>query len=505
MAKNWLDAQPEAFLSTTAQSSAVSRAVARGSLRRIGPKLYTRNLVDPPEQIVRRHLWPLVAAYVPGALVADRTALENAPAPDGSVFVVTERARDIELPGITIRTRKGPGPQPEDRPFIGGLFVSATARAFLDNLAPSRRSRNGVRRTLGREQIERRLDDLVRRNGTEALNRLRDEAREIAPRIGREAEFKAFDRLVGALLDTRDDDLASAQARARHAGTPYDPDRLQLFESLYRELRSIAPAPRPAPERDAEARRTLAFFEAYFSNFIEGTEFEVEEAVAIVFRKAIPRDRPADAHDILGTWQLVSDPVEMARTPASADELLDLLRRRHATLMAARPDKGPGTFKREVNRAGQTVFVDPGHVEGTLRQGFDLYRSLETPFARAVYMMFLVSEVHPFAGGNGRIARIMANAELVAARDERILIPTVYRVNYLSALKALSQTRNPEPIVRALAFAQRWVVATPWTNLEDTRVALERGHAFMDANEAENAGIRLRLPQPGLPTTNRSQ
>src|SRR3546814_19076936 len=68
---------------------------------RIGPKLYTKNLVDPPEQIVRRHLWPLVADYVPGALVADRTALENVPAPDGSIFVVAERARDIELPGLT--------------------------------------------------------------------------------------------------------------------------------------------------------------------------------------------------------------------------------------------------------------------------------------------------------------------------------------------------------------------------------------------------------------------
>ncbi|MDQ3289405.1 MAG: Fic family protein [Pseudomonadota bacterium] len=493
MAKNRLDALPEVFLSTTAQSSAVSRAAANGLLRRIGPKLYTKNLIDPPEQIVRRHLWPLIAAYVPGALVADRTALENVPASDGSIFVVSDRVRNIKLPGVTIRTRKGPGPQPEDRPFIGGLFISSTARAFLDNLAVSRQGKSGVRRTLGREQIEQRLDDLVRRNGAEALNRLRDEARHVAPHIGREVEFEAFDRLVGALLGTREDALASARARARHAGTPYDPDRLRLFETLHRELRAAAPAASPARERDAQARSTQAFFEAYFSNFIEGTEFEVEQAIDIVFHQAIPRDRPADAHDVLGTWRLVSDPVEMARTPASADELLDLLRRRHATLMAARVDKGPGVFKQEANRAGQTVFVDPGQVEGTLRQGFDFYRSLETPFARAVYMMFLVSEVHPFADGNGRIARIMTNAELVASGEERILVPTVYRANYLSALKALSQTENPEPLVRTLAFAQRWVAATPWADLESTRAVLERGHAFMDANDAENAGIRLRL------------
>src|SRR3546814_2513088 len=126
---------------------------------------------------------------------------------------------------------------------------------------------------------------------------------------------------------TRDDELASAQARSRRACAPYDPDRLRLLELLYRERRAIAPVIRPAQERGADARSTLAFFEAYFSNCIEGTELEVEEAAAIVFRQAIPRDRPADAHDILGTWRLVSDPIEMARTPADADELLDLDRK----------------------------------------------------------------------------------------------------------------------------------------------------------------------------------
>src|SRR3546814_11190362 len=102
---------------------------------------------------------------------------------------------------------------------------------------------------------------------------------------------------------------------------------LILLTSVSRELRSIDPGIRPAQERGADARSTLAVVWAYFSNFIEGTEFEVEEAAAVVVRQAIPRDRPADAHDILGTWRLVSDPIEMARTPADADELLDLDRK----------------------------------------------------------------------------------------------------------------------------------------------------------------------------------
>jgi hypothetical protein len=35
----------------------------------------------------------------------------------------------------------------------------------------------------------------------------------------------------------------------------------------------------------------LPFFEAYFSNFIEGTEFAVDEAAAIIFENRIPKNR----------------------------------------------------------------------------------------------------------------------------------------------------------------------------------------------------------------------
>lgn len=494
MPKNSLEGLPEVFLSTTALSTAVSRAVSNGTLRQIGSKLYTFNLADAPERIVSRHLWQLISAYLPDALIADRTAIELRPASDGSIFVISDRKRDIELPGVVIRSRSGLGPLEADRRFVGGLFLSSPARAYLDNMAPSRRRKGEVSRTLTRQEIENRLDDVIRRSGTEALNTIRDEARRIAPLISREQEFDALDRLIGAMLGTREDRLSSERAQARQSGTPYDPERMELFEQLHNELRASAPITRHAPERDAEGRATLAFFEAYFSNFIEGTEFDVDEAADIVFRNVIPRDRPEDAHDVLGTWQIVSDPVEITRTPRDNETFLTLLRNRHALLMAARPDKRPGQFKIEGNRAGQTVFVSPEQVEGTLGRGFEYYRNLDTPFARAVFMMFLVSEVHPFADGNGRIARIMMNAELVSAGEERIIIPTVFRGNYLSSLKAISHNAQPQAIVRTLDFAQKWVMAVAWGELEATRQILAGLNAFVEPAEADERGIRLRLP-----------
>ena len=104
----------------------------------LGSRLYTRNLKDPPERIVLRNLWPLVAAYLPGALIADRTALESRPAPDGSVFLVADHKRDIVLPGATLRPRKGAPPLASDRPFVGGLRLASPARAFLENMRWSR-------------------------------------------------------------------------------------------------------------------------------------------------------------------------------------------------------------------------------------------------------------------------------------------------------------------------------------------------------------------------------
>jgi Fic family protein len=105
---------------------------------------------------------------------------------------------------------------------------------------------------------------------------------------------------------------------------------------------------------------------------------------------------------------------------------------------------------------------------------------------------------HPFADGNGRVARIMMNAELVAAGESQIIVPTIYRNNYLMALKALSQNGITGALVRMLDFAQRYTASVDFAELDQARFILERTHAFADPNEAEAAGIRLILPTPEI-------
>lgn len=94
-------------------------------------------------------------------------------------------------------------------------------------------------------------------------------------------------------------------------------------------------------------------------------------------------------------------------------------------------------------------------------------------------MTFLVAEAHPFSDGNGRLARV---------------IPTIYRANYLAVLKAISNRADVEPLIRALDFAQRFTHAIGRRNFARAETELREAKAFMDSAEAEEQGIRLRIP-----------
>lgn len=488
MVKNSLAGLPEVFVSDTSISRAVSAAAARGELRKLGSRLYTRNLDEAPERLIRRNWYLLVAAYFPDALISDRTALENQPAEDGSVFLISAKIREIKLPGLTLRPRKGHGPLESDLPFMGTRLAS-TARAWLENMRPSRSAKGRVSRTLTPAERETRLETMLRLQGEDSLNRIRDEARAVAPKLGLEKEAGELGELIGTLLGTRDAPVTTATARARLAGKPFDPNRITLFETLFAALRDHVPVDRPAPQLPADENANLSFFEAYFSNFIEGTQFEVDEAVDIVFKGAINTERPADAHDVMGTFRVVSDQAAMRRAPEGSDEFARALKARHAAFMAERPEARPGEFKLRPNQVGNRQFVLPDLVTGTLQRGYEFLNALQPPFCRAAFTMFLVSEVHPFSDGNGRSARIMTNAQLAIGDQERIIIPIVYRDDYLAALRAMTNNANPVPLIRMMDYAQAYTHSIDWRDLDTARAMLERTNAFSDPNDA-----RLTMP-----------
>jgi hypothetical protein len=194
--------------------------------------------------------------------------------------------------------------------------------------------------------------------------------------------------------------LKSPLARARAFGKPYDQNALTLFELLFSELKEAELPLRQEKRVSPDEIQNIAFFEAYFSNYIEGTVFEIGEAREIIFENKIPDSRPSDAHDIIGTFRVVSNTETMKFLPGSLQEFFDLLKFRHSVIMGGRPYKLPGEFKKEINRARQKVFVEPELVMGTLEKGFEIYQAIEHCLARAIFMKFLVVEIHPFTDGN---------------------------------------------------------------------------------------------------------
>ena len=467
------------------ESRRITALLKDGSIRKIAPRIYSSNLSDEPAAIIKRNWYRVLANLYPDAILSHRSALESKPTKDGHIYLTYIYTKNVELPGLTIHFLNGPSRIEGDNPFFENLHVSQEARAFLENLQTTR-STGQEPKTLPLTELEERLESIIRGRGEQGMNAIRERAKEIAPLLGMEKEFRKLNSLISDLLATgKSKNLKSPAGIARALGEPLDPDRIRLFESLYEELAGkVFPAYKDRSTTD-KAYKTFAFFEGYFSNYIEGTEFTVNEAKEIITTETPIPSRDEDSHDILGTYRIVSDQKEMSVCPTSPDQFLDLMRRRHAVLLQSRTSKKPGEFKDRNNRAGNTEFVDWQLTTGTLKKGYEWYSLLREPFAKAVYMMFLVSEVHPFLDGNGRIARVMMNAELSAKGLSKIIIPTVYREDYMGALRKLTRQRVADAYVRMFLRAYEFSSTLHGESIDEMEKHLIECDAFKEPREGK--------------------
>lgn len=469
----------------------ISDRVRRGDLARLAIGVYTTDVETPPERVAAREWHTIVGHLYPNAVITDRSAVTGGVV-DGVLYLSHQaRERQTQLPGMLVRARSGLGPIDGDARLPDGLYQASKPRALIENTAPSRARAGRVRRTLTNDELADWIDRLAMVDGDEKIERYRTTAESLAESLGAAPErIGLVSRLIGAALGTQEAQTGSRALTARQSGRPYDRDRMRLFGILIDALRESVPQNRPVPDPTTDRYRHLPFFESYFSNFIEGTEFEIDQAVAIIYDGASIPGRADDSHDLLGTYRIVDDLAEMQTVARDADSFVRLLRSRHAMILAGRPDTNPGVFKDLPNRAGNTAFVLPGLVDGTLRAGWSRLAEMDTPFERAVYAMFVVSEVHPFDDGNGRVARVMMNAELVAGGQARIVVPTVFREDYLDGLRMLSRQDQPGLLIKALRYAHDYTSQIPWHTTEIAHQALQATHAFNEPNSPD----RLTLP-----------
>jgi hypothetical protein len=472
-------------------AATISDRMRRGQLARLGVGVYTRDVTSDPAAVVAREWHAIFGRMFPRAVITDRSVLTGGPV-GGVLYLAHEgRGREARLPGMTALARTGAGPLDGDIALPGGLYQASKGRGLAENTRPSRSRGGRIRRTLDFAELGDWIDRLCQIDGAQRLAGYREKAEQIAEAVGAPREdVRKLSQMIGAALGTQQVRTPSRALTARQAALPYDQERIRRFGRLITSLRESAPQNRPVRDPRDARYAYLPFFEAYFSNFIEGTEFELAEAIAVVYQdKKIP-GRGDDSHDLIGTYRVVSDLGEMTTLASTPDEFLQLLRSRHSTILGGRLDRRPGFFKEAINRAGDSVFVLPGLVAGTLRVGWEQISELDTAFERAVYMMFLVSEVHPFDDGNGRLARVMMNAELVAGMQSRIIIPTVFRDDYLGGLRLMTRQDDPGVLIKALRYAHDYTAQIDFSVLAPATETLQATNAFHEP-ESDH---RLMLP-----------
>lgn len=105
-----------------------------------------------------------------------------------------------------------------------------------------------------------------------------------------------------------------------------------------------------------------------------------------------------------------------------------------------------------------------------------------------------MAEVHPFADGNGRVARVAMTAEHLAGAEVRAIVPTICRNDYLNALRRLTRQGRPDLLLALIDRLQRFTAGIDFGRDAVTRRQLSEANAFVDANDAERRGLHLLAP-----------
>ena len=101
--------------------------------------------------------------------------------------------------------------------------------------------------------------------------------------------------------------------------------------------------------------------------------------------------------------------------------------------------------------------------------------------ARAIFYAFLIAEVHPFTDGNGRLSRLLMNAELSRVGACRVIIPTLFHPQTIDCLKVLTKSDRPAPFIKAITLMARWCAKFQYTRLPELLKAMTACNAFEES------------------------
>lgn len=465
---------------STAERRRVQRLAAAGVLTNVFKGVYVKSEGGDAEveRRIRTHWMAIGGVLMPGGVVSHVSALRGMA--QENVWTVSHPTlvrRKLELPGLAFQVVEGPGPLPGDM-TLGqtGLHWASQPRILLENLG------HKAARRAGAQEVEDWLIKHLNASGEQFLNDIRDKAASLAERLGMQEQLETLRGMIGELLGTHEKgELKTHDGILIAKGKSVDRDRIERFGLLANYLRAAALPRVEETVPVGTARHNRAFVESYFSNYVEGTKFAIEDARDIVMHQKVMSTRPKDSHDILGVYQLAVEAPYRHSPPVSGEEFLPALQEWHALMLQARPEANPGGLKTEINYAGTTQFVNPGQVRGTFEEGSRLAMSVPEGIARAIFYLFLVAEIHPFVDGNGRVSRLVMNAELSRTGLSRIIVPTLFHPQFVDCLRKLTRENEPADYARSLAKMARWCAQFDYANLDGVIANLKKTNAMEES------------------------
>jgi Fic family protein len=224
---------------------------------------------------------------------------------------------------------------------------------------------------------------------------------------------------------------------------------------LKEELATLPPLPQ---ELEAKIMQKFRIDWNYHSNRLEGNALSYEETTALLLFGLTAEGKPLRDHVAMQSHQQAVARVQAwAREGAMLTE--PMVRELHTLLYAANdtshrpgnPDGpagqefGPGQYKTQP-RHGNTVtgdrfdFTAPKDTPTQMDDLLGWYREKATsrhlnPVSVAAEMHYRFTRIHPFAAGNGPMARLLMNFVLLRFGFPPVIIEADDRMNYLSALQ----------------------------------------------------------------------
>ena len=151
-------------------SRKISLAEKAGKLKKIAPRIFTTNLLDSVESIIKRNLIEILAWRYPNAVISHRSAQELRPTDNGEFFLTYNFRKKIsDLPGINLNIFEGPNAVEGDV-SLNGIYIASEYRWMLECMQVSKR-KGEQSKSLPVSFIENRLEKM--RSGWRAPHRLR--------------------------------------------------------------------------------------------------------------------------------------------------------------------------------------------------------------------------------------------------------------------------------------------------------------------------------------------